>query len=71
MFGFYGGKLKRFMIFIQNKIDKLNLNLGTSLWKASTNLIRLWKLLKNYQSLIFYVLVDKERFTRCEFANEK
>ena len=71
MFGFYGGQLKRFMVFIQNKIDKLNLNLGTSLWKASSNLIRLWKLLKNYQSLIFYVLVDKERFTRCEFANEK
>ena len=36
MFGFYGGQLKRFMVFIQNKIDKLNLNLGTSFWKAST-----------------------------------
>ena len=39
MFGFYGGQLKRFMVFIQNKIDKLNLNLGTSLWKASTILL--------------------------------
>ena len=36
MFGFYGGQLKRFMVFIKNKIDNLNLNLGTSLWKAST-----------------------------------